>query len=220
MPNDAASNPSPGTPKNLPPLPRVSSTDIVKAAAAAGIINPKLAQGHRGASGGSQVETAEKRAKRLARNRESARKSRRMKKELLQTLGAKVNDLHDELDAERRKCIDKMEHGMSRSRGEAIDSLDLHMEGNNDPDVLKESVGFIVKDGGPNCPSRKAIANYQYDTLHAQLLPSYRQFLLWFSAQNPSFLTVGKDERAKVSCVHDNLTFRILCSAHFSYSAL
>jgi hypothetical protein len=59
---------------------------------------------------------AEKRRQRLARNRESARQSRRRKKEHLASLAAKVQKLQRQLEAEVRSKIRSMEGGLSRQR--------------------------------------------------------------------------------------------------------
>lgn len=202
--SSTSSRKSGGKPKRLPPLPSVASEDIVKAAATAGIINPNLVNGPPTTSSGRSVESADKRAKRLARNRESARKSRRMKKELLQTLSAKVNMLHDDMEEERRQCMEVMEGTLSKSRQTMIENLlssadiDRMMGDEEQEQALRERVAFIVKNAGPNCTTRVAVANFQYDNLEAQLLPRYRRFILWLSSRHPKFYSTGKDQRSKV----------------------
>lgn len=203
--SSTSSRKSGGKPKRLPPLPSVASEDIVKAAATAGIINPNLVNGPPTTSSGRSVESADKRAKRLARNRESARKSRRMKKELLQTLSAKVNMLHDDMEEERRQCMEVMEGTLSKSRQTMIENLlssadiDRMMGDEEQEQALRERVAFIVKNAGPNCTTRVAVANFQYDNLEAQLLPRYRRFILWLSSRHPKFYSTGKDQRSKMA---------------------
>jgi len=63
------------------------------------------------------MQSKEKKDKRLARNRESARQSRRRKKELRLNLRGKVNDLHEEIEIERRKKLEcMMEHEVVADR--------------------------------------------------------------------------------------------------------
>ena len=206
--------------KELPPCPEVSNEDIVKAAAAAGIINPALGHGRPGRGGvmsvaspdavggaaagnsGRIVETEEKRQQRLARNRESARKSRRQKKERLQMLAAQVSKLHDEVEIERRRCIGGMESGLRQVRADVIAGTAEYRRLNSTSDdngddrkPLAQALGYITKDIGPKCPTRSATANFQHSTLQTQMLPNYREFILWLSTQHPSFLYTAKEER-------------------------
>jgi len=193
--------------KDLPPMPEVSSEDIVKAAAAAGIINPALGHGRPGRNGvmpepvgsggvgpgGRGVESDEKRQQRLARNRESARKSRRQKKERLELLAAQKGRLQDRLEVERRRCIAAMEGGLRQNRAEGV-AVGL----GDEKQSLAQTLEFLVRESGPKCPARSATANFQHTTLQTQMLPNYREFLLWLSTQPPSFLYAGKEEWAKV----------------------
>lgn len=204
--------------KELPPCPEVSNEDIVKAAAAAGIINPALGHGRpgrggimsaaspdttgssAGGGGGRVIETEEKRQQRLARNRESARKSRRQKKERLQTLAAQVSKLHDELEVERRRCVDAMESGLRQGRADVIAGSAKYRPTNSTEesgtkDPLAQALDYVVRDTGPKCQARSATANFQYNTLQSQMLPNYREFILWLSTQHPSFLYTAKEER-------------------------
>lgn len=200
-------SPSKSQKKDLPPMPEVSSEDIVKAAAAAGIINPALGHGRPGRGGvmpepvgsggvgpgGKGVESEEKRQQRLARNRESARKSRRQKKERLELLAAQKGRLQDRLEVERRRCIAAMEGGLRQNRAEGI-AVGLGKEKQS----LARTLEILVRESGPKCPARSATANFQHTTLQTQMLPNYREFLLWLSTQPPSFLYAGKEEWAKV----------------------
>ena len=204
--------------KDLPPCPEVSNEDIVKAAAAAGIINPALGHGRPGRGGvmsmaspdrigssaanggGRVVETEEKRQQRLARNRESARKSRRQKKERLQTLAAQVSKLQDELEVERRRCIGAMEGGLRQARADVIagsaeyrPNVSAEEDGAKNP--LEQALDYVVRDVGPKCQARSATANFQHNTLQSQMIPNYREFILWLSTQHPSFLYTAKEER-------------------------
>ena len=204
--------------KELPPCPEVSNEDIVKAAAAAGIINPALGHGRPGrggvmsmaspdttgssadGSGGRVVETEEKRQQRLARNRESARKSRRQKKERLQTLAAQVSKLHDELEIERRRCIGAMESGLRQGRADIIAGSAEYRPTNTAEDgdekrPLALALEYVLKGMGPKCQARSATANFQHNALQSQMLPNYREFILWLSTQHPSFLYTAKEER-------------------------
>jgi bZIP transcription factor len=122
-------------------------------------------------------ETVEKRAKRLERNRMSARKSRRKKKERLDTLGAQVNDLHIELELERRKQIDCMVP--------AFEKLKLEM--------TAETMDTVIKLTEPNNFLHRAILDFQYTQLKSLTMAPYQRFLMWLLLQPASYFRAVKE---------------------------
>ena len=162
--------------------------------------SPDTAGSSAGGGGGRVMETEEKRQQRLARNRESARKSRRQKKERLQTLAAQVSKLQDELEVERHRCIGAMESGLRQGRADVIAGSAKYRPSNSTEesgakDPLAQALEYVIRDIGPKCQARSATANFQHNTLQSQMLPNYREFILWLSTQHPSFLYTAKEER-------------------------
>ena len=89
--------------------------------------------------------------------------------------------------------IAAMEGGLRQNRAEGI-AVGL----GDEKQSLAQTLEFLVRESGPKCPARSATANFQHTTLQTQMLPNYREFLLWLSTQPPSFLYAGKEEWAKV----------------------
>jgi hypothetical protein len=148
----------------------------------------------------SPVETEEKRAKRLERNRESARKSRRRKKERLSNLEEKVSKLHGLIDKERRIQINAMEDALEEFGKERILQLKedyVTQEGDETRDGrLGDALGYLLIDR-MEPPIRKDIVEFQYTTLSQYMLPRYQKFLLWLALHPESYFLAGKEEHAK-----------------------
>ncbi|KAL3902897.1 MAG: hypothetical protein SGILL_010651, partial [Bacillariaceae sp.] len=148
----------------------------------------------------SPVETEEKRAKRLERNRESARKSRRRKKERLTNLGQKVNTMHNKIGDERRIQINSMENVLEEFEKEQILQLaELYNEQEGD-DTRDERMGHALTDlliSKMEPTVRRDIVEFQYTTLSQHLLPRYQKFLLWLTLHPESFFLAGKEEYSK-----------------------
>lgn len=144
------------------------------------------------------VESEEKRAKRLERNRESARKSRRKKKERLLTLGEQVNQLHNEIEGERRKHINDMVPVMNRNRLEDIRLLIQHLaDGNQLYQSISDQTCVVIQQSGPNSRLMRSVLEFQYSSLKQLTLPSYQKMLLCMTLLEEKFFTSAKDEYTK-----------------------
>jgi len=128
---------------------------------------------------------AEKRQRRLARNRESARQSRRRKKERLVNLGAKVNQLQRQLEGEVRQKILSMEAGLSRKRSVQLQRWIESGEQSN------EELADFLQGTGVNCPIRRAVIAHQYDFLRQSFFSSHSQFSVWLMRQPHSCFTAS-----------------------------
>lgn len=131
------------------------------------------------------AETEEKRARRLARNRESARASRRRKKERLATLEKQVTSLFAQVETKRREKIMEMEHALQERRAEELKSLSSRQD-------LEE----LLRETGPNAVVRERVANFQYEKLRQLLLPRHEEFLLWLTLQQDPFFNTAKNAKA------------------------
>ena len=144
----------------------------------------------------AKEESKEKRAQRLARNRDSARQSRRRKKEMLLTLREKVNTLYGQLEYERRLQLEIMESKLLSEKKSII--LDIASQC---PDPRRigatEKLIHLLKNEGPDTTSRLAVIQFQYRQLKRLYLPSYAQFLLELSLKDFSFFTAAKESAQK-----------------------
>jgi hypothetical protein len=161
---------------------------------------------HSALSAQTQQESEERRAKRLARNRESARQSRRRKKENLARLSSMVNNLQAEIELERRVRLNEMEMNLQTLRQEAIAEMEDKIIGLSSQvtDEIQEDVaGFeLIRDIfdslGPNCTIRQNCTSFQFTALKQLMLPRYQVFILWLTLQQEGFFTAGKEEKIKV----------------------
>lgn len=141
----------------------------------------------------SPAETEEKRAKRLERNRESARKSRRRKKERLATLEAQVKQLQNEIEDERKKRIHAMIPSLTECRGQAIAQL-LQVKGD---EAVSVDLVPIIRNTGANSQISVVVTDFQYNMLKQMLLPGYYKVLIWLTLHEEAFFTSGKEEYIK-----------------------
>lgn len=131
-----------------------------------------------------EKESDEKRALRLQRNRESARKSRRLKKERLTTLEKKVNGLYAKVSQLRLAKIMGLVDGLRLERLERLTTLNVDANG----------LLFILRSSGPRSEIFKSIAEFQYATIKQLLLPRYQSMMHWFALQTEDYFTLGKAE--------------------------
>lgn len=142
-------------------------------------------------------ESEEKRAKRLERNRESARKSRRRKKERLNQLGDKVGGLHNQIDIARTIQINLMNPQLQEFFLQRIAQLDADFAVEMDEATGKDQLAAIFKGTGPNCGVKRAVIDFQYSKLKQTLLPHYQKFLIWLTLHPESWFSAGKEDHAK-----------------------
>lgn len=128
---------------------------------------------------------AEKRQRRLARNRESARNSRRRKKELLNSLAQKVQKLQRQLDTEITSQIQSMETGISELKSSL---LQQYSKGAN---ADKESLCLMIRSTSPNCSIRRDVILHQYNCLRQGFLSTQNHCSVWLVMKNSQFFTDG-----------------------------
>lgn len=149
-------------------------------------------------SAASPGESEEKRARRLERNRESARKSRRRKKERLALLEDKVAHLHSQIEVERRSQINVMDNILLDYQEIRIAKFRTQFQGTADADEdLNQQLATLVEMTGPNCPVRKAVVDFQYTVLQQFLLPKYQKFLVWLTLHAEAYFLAGKELHAQ-----------------------
>ncbi|EJK66630.1 hypothetical protein THAOC_12443 [Thalassiosira oceanica] len=125
---------------------------------------------------------AKKRAQRLARNRESARNSRRRKKEQLSSLSTKVKKLQNMLDVEIRNKIKTMEVGMARQRVKLL---------NNSVSDHNGAMASVFRLTSVNCPVRRAVLAHQFGSLRRAFIANHNQYAIWMMMHSSSFFTAA-----------------------------
>jgi bZIP transcription factor len=137
-----------------------------------------------------EEESEEKRAKRLERNRESARKCRRRKKERLTSLGTQVNQLHNKIESERSKLVASMVPAMQACRSKEIVALLAEQARALDGDKLAD----ILRGSSPSSDLMRSVLDFQYSTLKQLTLPYYQKMLLWFTLRDEKYFLAGKEQ--------------------------
>lgn len=142
------------------------------------------------------AESEEKRAKRLQRNRESARKSRQRKKERLSKLEEQVAGLHDKIETIRTEKIKNMNPLLQDFFVQRIVRLaDCDEVGNS---ITTDSLATVFRGTGHNCEVQRAVIDFQYSQLERTLLARYQKFLLWLTLHPESWFTYGREQYAKL----------------------
>jgi len=141
--------------------------------------------------GGPAPTADERRARRLARNRESARQSRRRKKEYLALLSEKVSTLNDEMDTLRtehiKKCIPSLK--------EVEDGYVKALAGAKTKEAIQNILRDLWDNTSPNCEEMKEATGFSWRVASNTLLPNYRKFLIWLGNQNDLFFKKKKTEK-------------------------
>ena len=161
-------------------------------------LSPKLQQQIASSTG---VESEEKRARRLQRNRESARKSRLRKKEKLKDLEEKVAEMYNAIEMERKKQIQTMDDSL------ALDFQKVNTDLN--VDELRHQLMRIYQTAGPNCPIRRDVIDFQYSTLKETIFPRYQKFLLWLTLHSERYFLTGKETHSRQD--GNKVSFLFLC---------
>jgi len=164
---------------------------------------PSIASTSGSATGvsGSLTNPDERRARRLARNRESARQSRRRKKEQLVMMGEKVLKSWDALEMERTARLSSMERGFRSAKllacGRSLNE-NYYASHTTASATSSQSTTSDIRDVyehciRPDCAPRMAVVNHQYRALKRLVFPQYKRFLLWMSFQPTEiFFSKGK----------------------------
>lgn len=149
-------------------------------------------------------ESEGKKVQRLERNRESARKSRRRKKERLSTLETKVNRLYSKLELERRNQINCMLNStfVNLDKQQIIQLKEEYdMRGDrkdqfcNNKRAIKSFPNNLIDQIEP--PILYEVVEFQYNTLSQHFIQKYQKFLLWLMMQSESYFMIAKDEHSE-----------------------
>jgi bZIP transcription factor. len=148
------------------------------------------------------LESTEKRQKRLARNRESARQSRRRKKEMLLNLRSQVSRLHNDIEYIRKGKLETMEHDLMVDKFRILNEVFLDQTCIGQSKTGEDKIASVIRNSGPNIAERRAAIEYQYKTLQKAIFPHYRRLILSLSLNDRNFFMDAKEQKAKVRIFH------------------
>lgn len=129
----------------------------------------------------------QRRQKRLERNRESARLSRRRRKQYLEVLEERVNNLSFEMDKGRREHVMTAVETLREKRENALRSI--------------HSSNLSPLEGGLGRASKelRVASTFQTLQLFSLSLPPQTKFLLWLTLQNDSYFRGGRAASERLS---------------------
>lgn len=152
------------------------------------------ARGGGGDGGGDATGAAEpgssRRQKRLERNRESARLSRRRRKQYLEVLEEKVTQLGHEMDHGRR------EHTTQAVQAITLKRKDI-LEGSTEP--LVESLALLETGLARTSRESMVCTTFQSQQLKSFSLAPSTKFMLWLTLQSDTFYRGGRAASERLS---------------------
>ncbi|GMH80782.1 hypothetical protein TrST_g14376 [Triparma strigata] len=152
----------------------------------------------------------QKRQRRLERNRESARLSRRRRKQYLEVLEDKVSALSEEMDVGRRAHVKSAVSQIVKLRKEAIAS--------EIPAAVPEMTALMHKLDealSTNCAELRVALQFHKQQLTSLVLPNEMRFVLWLTLQNPVFFLAGRSDQQRLSAarIGEKMLLRGITSA-------
>ena len=138
-----------------------------------------------------------RRQKRLERNRESARLSRRRRKQYLEVLEDRVNQLSLEMDKGRREHVAAAVPSLQEQRERALQSQDLAAL----ETILSRSSNEL-----------RVAATFQSQQLQSLVFPPHAKFLLWLSLQTDTYFRGGRAPSERLSAARIGERVCYFCS--------
>ena len=183
-----------------------------------------------GEDSGEEGSLEDKKKRRLIRNRESARQSRRRKKQYLELLEEKVDQLTSEVNLLRQKRLEQAARELHQQWQAKISSLEpvanaLATELIRLKTQKEEVMQPQVQDGfnklnrqfrlskmrfGPNSSDYLKILNHHFDLMKHILLPPYTRFLLWAMDQGDEFFKGSAQRNRGKTKSQSNVTSKVI----------
>ena len=143
----------------------------------------------------SGLTPEERRAQRLERNRESARQSRKRKKQYLDLLEARVVELMQQISAARASHCAEADRTLSAQRAMLLSTIEpvahkAHRSAEEEA-ALEDAAAQLVDRFGPDAPERRTVREFHFDQLARLILPPHTKFLLWLIHQPADFFADG-----------------------------
>jgi hypothetical protein len=166
--------------------------------------NAKGGKGGAGEKSKGDTVTA-RRQKRLERNRESARLSRRRRKQYLEVLEDRVSQLSIEMDQGRRQHARKAIETVLEKRRELLQRND------NDPARQPESLTTLYGSLSRSSQELSVVSTFQTQQLKSFSLPPHTKFVLWVTLQGDTYFRGGRaaSERLSAARIGERVSFCI-----------
>ena len=136
------------------------------------------------------VAVTARRQKRLERNRESARLSRRRRKQYLEVLEERVTQLSVEMDQGRREHAGKAMETLITKRREAVV---------NDGAAVEEIVAKLACGLNRTSLELSVLSTFYIQQLKSLSLPPHSAFILWLTLQGDSYFRGGRAASERLS---------------------
>lgn len=163
------------------------------------------------ASGGGQCQpndgasASDRKQKRLQRNRESARLSRRRRKQYLEVLENRVNYLCEEMDRGRREHVLGALRDISLLRNGILQELEQGTDANSgrlqDDQELLQKVSILGNEGALSRTSRElmTVITFGREYLKSLVIPPSKKYIMWLTLQNDIFYRGGRAASERLS---------------------
>lgn len=150
----------------------------------------------------------QRRQKRLERNRESARLSRRRRKQYLEILEERVTQLSTEVDQGRRVHAAQAITVLDQKRRQVLEGNDSACR--NDEDRIRLLEFGLHR----TSPEMMLVHTFQYQQLRSFALPPQTKFILWLTLQSDQYFRGGRaaSERLSAARIGERVSLSGICS--------
>lgn len=167
-----------------------------------------------------------RRQRRLERNRESARLSRRRRKQYLEVLEERVGTLSEQMDVGRREHVEKAVQTLKNLRDRRLHlSLEIMAQANSSRSsqhipVLESHLRALNGVNSRSCDELRVANEFQKEQLRCLTLPAHSRFLMWLTLQNDQFFRGGRaaSERLSAARIGEKVSF-FTCIMRWSIEA-
>jgi bZIP transcription factor len=151
-------------------------------------------------SAGAQPGNTNRRQSRLQRNRESARLSRKRRKQYLELLEERVDKLSETLDGSRRQHVASAVATLNQKRIEYIlqhnnNATGVATPGGNDATVMRMLENNLSRTN----EDLMIATTFQYQQLKSFSIPPSMQFTLWLTLQTDTYFRGGRTASERLS---------------------
>lgn len=148
----------------------------------------------------AKPKPADKRQRRLERNRESARESRRRRKHYLEELESRVTGLSQEMDRGRMAHASAAVRTLREMRIVVLDdAVGQLLNGNHPPSSLDKAVNALVTHLSRTSTELQVVQTFMRQHLLNLVQPPSNRFVLWLSLQDDGFFRGGRSASERLS---------------------